>query len=83
MLALCGVFTVAFALGADLMLAHQSGYPVFAALYALALQKGMDAWTAIGLAAIAIDFPDLHQQYLVCLCSGTRGALPPGVVPTD
>jgi hypothetical protein len=49
----------------------------------LAQQNSMDAWAAIGLAAIAMDFPDLHQQDLVCLCSSTRGALPPGVVPTD
>lgn len=83
MLALCGAFAATLALSVDLVLAHQSGYPVLAALFALASQNSMDAWTAIGLTAIAMDFPDLHQQYLVCLCSGTWGALPPGVVPTD
>jgi hypothetical protein len=83
MLALCGEFAMTLALSVYLVLVHQSGDPVLATLYALALQNSMNAWTAIGLAAIAMDFPDLHQQCLVCLCPGTWSALPPGIVPSD
>ena len=62
MLALCGEFAMTLALSVYLVLVHQSGDPVLATLYALASQNSMNAWTAIGLAAIAMDFPDLHQQ---------------------
>ena len=68
MLALCGVFTVAFALATDLVLAHQSGYPVLATIDTFASQNSMNPWTAIGLAAILrwISLIFTNSTWFVC-----------------
>ena len=61
------------------LLAHEPGDPLSADAAPPGAQLGMDARTAIGLAALLEDLPDLGYQQSLVLCAPVRPATEPGI----
>src|SRR5262249_36977140 len=75
-----GAAELAGRLGPDVVVAHDLGHRVHAAVVAAGRQLGVDARAAVAGLELGVDGPHLDEQDVVPLLPGAGGAVAPGVV---
>src|SRR4051812_33915807 len=67
-------------LGRDVVLLHQPGHGVDAAVVSAGHQLSVDARAAVARLELGVDGADRHEQGVASLLAGALGAVAPGVV---